>query len=336
MLRKCLISNLLVLIMTTAASEQVFAQSDDVQPSASLSGYTSLSSAHPGLQGPGSYITSQDGTLIAVQDLGPRDGLPILFIHGFTHNSEVWYQQLASEHLSGFRLITMDLRGHGFSGKPTEASAYANSVFADDINAVIHALHLHKPVLAGWSLGGEAVQGYLVKYGDNEIGGVDLVDSIACPDVACQQTILGGPVLAQVVPLLISSEAATEEQGAISFLDFESGGTAQSSSTLNPAQRLVLEDSILTMPPSTRLIIATNFARQVNVVPAMLENLQVPLLVQHGANDPLFPQSLIPGEVKLVKHATVRLYPNTGHIPFFLDAATFNRDLAQWIRQNVQ
>jgi non-heme chloroperoxidase len=51
-----------------------------------------------------------------------------------------------------YRLVAMDIRGHGFSDKPRDG--YTDSrLWADDVNAVIQALSLDGSILCGWSYG---------------------------------------------------------------------------------------------------------------------------------------------------------------------------------------
>jgi non-heme chloroperoxidase len=261
----------------------------------------------PAIQGTGRYVTSSDGTLIAVTDSGPK-----------------------------FSPVTMDLRGFGYSSKPTDPAAYSDlNLQADDIEAVIHQLGLVKPVLAGWSLGGIAVQGYLEKYGDNELSGVDMVDSIVCPDTACQQTIFGGLANFPAVNQSVSTDANTALTGEEGFVNLETGGTEQPSPVLSATDRLVLEEIAHTSPQFARAAALNGAATDLTPRPEILENLHVPLLVQHGTNDPIFPASLIPNEVKLVKNATVKTYANVAHMPFLLTPNAFNFDLQSWVLTKV-
>jgi pimeloyl-ACP methyl ester carboxylesterase len=56
-----------------------------------------------------------------VVETGNPDGKPILFIHGLSGCGLVWGRQLGSELGRDFRLVAMDLRGHGMSAKPRDA-----------------------------------------------------------------------------------------------------------------------------------------------------------------------------------------------------------------------
>jgi pimeloyl-ACP methyl ester carboxylesterase len=84
------------------------------------------------------------------------NGVPVVLVHGFAANSDLnWrrpgmYQRLLDE---SFRVITMDLRGHGKSGKPHADSEYGEKMAVDVIN-LLDFLELEKAHLAGYSLGG--------------------------------------------------------------------------------------------------------------------------------------------------------------------------------------
>ncbi len=227
--------------------------------------------------------------------------------------------------------MTMDLRGYGYSAKPTDPSSYADlNQQADDVEAVIQQLGLHKPVLAGWSLGGIIVKGYLAKYGDQELSGVDLIDFVICPDTNCQTTILNNLGSAASLPNSISTDANTALEGETEFINLETGASEAFTNGVSATDRLVLQEIIHNAPQYARAATLAGATPDLAPSPQLLENLHVPLLVQNGQNDPLYPVSLIPGEVNLVKNATVKTYPTVAHMPFFLAPDAFNRDLATW------
>ena len=95
-------------------------------------------------------VTGGGGVRLNVSETGNPRGKPILFIHGFSQCSLAWNKQLHSTLAKDFRLVAMDIRGHGLSEKPHDA--YSDSkMWAEDVQAVITALDLDKPVLSGWS-----------------------------------------------------------------------------------------------------------------------------------------------------------------------------------------
>ncbi len=97
---------------------------------------------------------NSDGVEIAYIDEG--EGEPILLIHGFASNVEVnwvstrWVSTLNS---AGYRVIAMDNRGHGASGKPHDVEAYGAPLMADDARRLLDHLGLERADVMGYSMG---------------------------------------------------------------------------------------------------------------------------------------------------------------------------------------
>ncbi len=101
------------------------------------------------------FATATDGTAIAYDDEGT--GKPLLLIHGFAASRTItwrntrWYDWLAK---SGIRVIAMDCRGHGESGKPHDPMQYDEGIMAADALAVLDACAVAKADIMGYSMGG--------------------------------------------------------------------------------------------------------------------------------------------------------------------------------------
>jgi pimeloyl-ACP methyl ester carboxylesterase len=92
------------------------------------------------------------GHRIAFADYGEGDRALVL-VHGLLMNRHM-YDQLGPEMASrGFRVITVDLLGHGSSDQPTDMRAYSMSAFSDQVAALCEHLELDRPVVGGTSLG---------------------------------------------------------------------------------------------------------------------------------------------------------------------------------------
>jgi pimeloyl-ACP methyl ester carboxylesterase len=100
------------------------------------------------------HVVSRDGTRIAYEVVG--DGAPLVLLHGFTESHEIWREVGYVEGLqrSGRRLILIDCRGHGGSGKPHEPREYSALNCADDVVAVLDRLHIARTDVFGHSMGG--------------------------------------------------------------------------------------------------------------------------------------------------------------------------------------
>ncbi len=79
-------------------------------------------------------------------------GEPLLLLHGGTGTADMWQPYLAT-FAQHYRVITPDSRGHGRSDNPTSEMSYR--LFADDMAALIQFLDLHKPLIVGYSDGGQ-------------------------------------------------------------------------------------------------------------------------------------------------------------------------------------
>jgi len=80
------------------------------------------------------------------------EGKPLLFVHGWGASKNFWRHQI-DYFSASFRVIAVDLRGHGLSDKPLEGD-YRFNRFVKDILELIDYLKLGKFVYIGHSLGG--------------------------------------------------------------------------------------------------------------------------------------------------------------------------------------
>ena len=89
---------------------------------------------------------------ISYDDRGSGDRA-IVLIHGLLMNRRM-YDGLAPEMVDrGYRVITVDLLGHGSSDRPPEMVNYSMTLFAQQVVALLDHLELDKAVIGGTSLG---------------------------------------------------------------------------------------------------------------------------------------------------------------------------------------
>jgi pimeloyl-ACP methyl ester carboxylesterase len=118
-----------------------------------------------------------NGQHLAYIDMGDRQGPPVVLIHGYTDNARDWVPLIP--YLSKkFRLIVVDIRGHGRSDKPE--CCYARIDFAYDIRLLLDALHIDKADVVGHSLGSMITQ-VLAEEWPQRVRKVVLISSTAGP-----------------------------------------------------------------------------------------------------------------------------------------------------------
>jgi pimeloyl-ACP methyl ester carboxylesterase len=117
-----------------------------------------------------------NGITLAYSDRG--QGLPLVCLHAFPFNRTMWEPQLTG--LSDrFRVIAVDLRGHGESDAPLWR--YTLELYADDVKGLLDLLSIQQAVLIGLSMGGYLSFAFYRKYPDR-IKGLVLADTRAEAD----------------------------------------------------------------------------------------------------------------------------------------------------------
>ncbi len=102
---------------------------------------------------------SSDGVEIAYRDIAPEGaatGRAILLIHGFASNVAVNWETtgwLATLSHAGYRVVAMDVRGHGASAKLYAADDYRPALMAADAARLIDHLQLGVADVMGYSMG---------------------------------------------------------------------------------------------------------------------------------------------------------------------------------------
>src|ERR1041385_3209569 len=90
-------------------------------------------------------------------------GKPVVLMHGWPLSGRSWEKQVSVLLEAGFRVITYDRRGFGYSSKP--AMGYSYDVFAEDLRKLMAKLDLRDAALVGFSMGGGEVARYLGAHG---------------------------------------------------------------------------------------------------------------------------------------------------------------------------
>lgn len=108
------------------------------------------------------YITSNDGTKIAVYDYNPQGKQTVFLIHGWPLSHRIFEYQINLLTDCGYRVVAVDLRGFGRSDTP--ADGYSYDRMSADVFHIVRKLCLKNFILIGFSMGGAIALRYMNRY----------------------------------------------------------------------------------------------------------------------------------------------------------------------------
>jgi non-heme chloroperoxidase len=284
-----------------------------------------IAMAQPGLGQSPKYkplaVKTPDGLTISAQEWGNPSGPEILFIHGFSQSYLSFTRQVDSDLAKEFRIVTYDLRGHGNSDKPLDPARYRDSkAWGDEVQAVIDAAGLKRPVLVGWSYAGRVISDYVATHGADKLAGINFVDASIKVDPA-----LAGDNLKNL-PLMASEDLVTNIAATRSFVHgcFSRQPSADDFETMLAFNMMV--------PPKVRAGLG---GRPLDAT-EMMSKLKLPVLVTHGAEDRNAKVGVAQYTASVIPGAKLSIYDGIGHAPFYEDAPRFNAELAAFVRAAVK
>jgi len=260
-------------------------------------------------------VTGGAGVTLHVTDQGPRNAPAILLIHGWAQAGMCWQKQAPL--VDNFRLVTLDLRGHGQSDAPQHENAYNDTaLWAEDVQAVIAALELSNPMLVGWSYGARVIASYLATYGDTGLAGFVLSGGILAIGAA-REDWMTGPDSAGLNRDLFTSDDDRRLAATRSFID---------SCTEDPLDDALVADLVRVNMQTTALVRRALFAADWDLRPTFAATTK-PALVIHGVEDTIVSPATGIEASEIIPAADLILYENTGHAAFLEQPDRFNEDL---------
>ncbi len=280
-----------------------------------------LATAQPGSAAELKYkpisVKTPDGLTISAQEWGNPNGPEILFIHGFSQSHMSWMRQVNSDLAKEFRIVTYDLRGHGNSDKPEDAARYRDGkAWADEVQAVMDAAGLKRPVLVGWSYAGRVISDYVTFRGADKLAGINFVDA----SIKFIPEFVGDNL--KNLPIMGSEDLATNIAATREFVHgcFSKQPTAEDYEIMLAFNMMV--------PPKVRVGLG---GRPLDATEVM-SKLKLPVLVTHGSEDRNSKVGTAEYTAKTIPGAKLSVYQGIGHAPFYEDAARFNAELAAFVR----
>src|SRR5262249_26002461 len=99
--------------------------------------------------------------------VGPEDGPTVCVTHSLASDSGMWAEQMPPLVHAGFRILRLDMRGHG--GSDPVAGDYTMAALAGDVAVALDMLGIARVHYLGLSIGGMIGQAFAIAHGDKLI-----------------------------------------------------------------------------------------------------------------------------------------------------------------------
>jgi 2-succinyl-6-hydroxy-2,4-cyclohexadiene-1-carboxylate synthase len=265
-------------------------------------------------------VANVNGIELNYRDVG--EGFPVVLVHGFTGNTRNWALTVPALR-ERFRCVSVDLRGHGHSGKPTQREDYTLELMAGDVIGLLEQLGIGECYLVGHSMGGMVSQAIV-------LARPELVRALVLVDTA-----------AEVPKTLLYTERMKEREGLTEIARSQGmEAVFDAQLRMNPQREMLEanEDFVRTWREQflmTSVDAYVHCAHGMSTRPSLLAELGtvgVPTLIVCGVNDEPFvePSRLmhesIPGS-ELV------MLEGAGHSPQFEAPVKFNEVLVGFLER---
>ena len=262
---------------------------------------------------------------IALEDEGV--GIPLLFIHGYPLNRQLWKSQV--EGLSEIaRVLTPDLRGHGDSTSGRFAGSdyppYFMEMLADDCAQLLDALEINQPIiLCGLSMGGYISFSFYKKY-PHRVAGLILAATRSSADspaarenrikaVNILKSSGSDAIIDSMLPMLLSPATLGENSAMVDYVK----------EMMNSVSLEGMIGDLLGMmerPDSTPL----------------LADIHVPTLILMGMDDQIIPMPEAEAMHAKIANSKLILLPQAGHLLNLEQPELFNDAVRSFLNSTMR
>jgi non-heme chloroperoxidase len=271
-----------------------------------------------------SMITTKDGTRIFYKDWGK--GRPVLFSHGWPLSADAWDAQMVFLGQHGYRVIAHDRRGHGRSSQTWDGNHMDQ--YADDLAELIDTLDLQDMIIVGHSTGGGEITRYMGRHGTGRVARAVLLGAV--PPLMLKTTANPDGLAIEVFDGIRKGTFDDRSQFfmdlTLPFYGYNRPGAKVSEGARKSFWLQGMMGGLKGQLDCIKQFSEVDFTED-------LKKIAVPVLVAHGDDDQIVPigaSAMLSS--KLLKYATLKIYPGADHGLSVTHQDTFNADLLAFIR----
>ncbi|MFZ0273799.1 MAG: alpha/beta hydrolase [Acidobacteriaceae bacterium] len=269
-------------------------------------------------------LTTKDGTTLCFKDWGT--GRPVVFSHGWPLDADAWDPQMLFLAQHGYRVIAHDRRGHGRSSQPWNGNNM--DAYADDLAELIEALDLQDATLVGHSTGGGEVARYIGRHGTKRVARAVLIGAVPPIMLKTANNPGGLPmsVFDEIRAGVFANRAQFFRDLSLPFYGYNKPGAKESQGVRDSFWLQGMLSSMVASYDCIKAFSETDFTDD-------LKKIDVPTLIIHGDADQIVPiadAALL--SVKLIKNATLKIYPGAPHGLCTTEADKVNADLLEFLK----
>jgi len=269
-------------------------------------------------------ITTKDGTKIYFKDWGT--GRPVVFSHGWPLTADAWDAQMLFLGEHGYRVIAHDRRGHGRSSQPWNGNEM--DTYADDLATLMETLDLKNATLVGHSTGGGEVARYIGRHGSKRVSQAVLIAAVPPLMLKTKNNPAGLPisVFDQIRAGVVADRSQFFKDLSMPFYGYNKPDAKISQGVRDSFWLQGMQASIKGAYDCIKAFSETDQTED-------LKKFDVPTLVLQGDADQIVPfadSGLL--QSKLIKSATLKVYPGAPHGMCTTHADQVNADLLAFLK----
>jgi non-heme chloroperoxidase len=273
-------------------------------------------------------ITTKDGTQIYYKDWGT--GQPIVFSHGWPLSADAWEDQMLFLTDRGYRCIAHDRRGHGRSSQPWDGNEM--NTYADDLAELVEKLDLKNAIHVGHSTGGGEVARYIGRHGTRRVAKAVLIGAVPPLMLKTSANPGGLPIDAfdQIRAGVLADRSQFFKDLTMPFYGANRPGAKVSQGLRDSFWLQGMLAGHKAVYDCIKAFSETDFSED-------LKKFDVPTLILHGDDDQIVPigvSALLSS--KLVKGATLKVYPGLPHGMCSTNKDQINDDLLAFVKRAEQ